>query len=192
MKTTKDHVFEYVQKEIFSNADHKEGVPTTAVAAALQLQRSNASTLLNELVKEGKLEKRNGRPVLYYLPIQPANDYSYADKKFIGIQGSLAKAMQIAKAAILYPKNSLNMLISAKPGCGTTHFVYTMFWYAKETGVLQEDAPFLKVNCRHYQKNITDLDDVLFGTRGGGMKIWKKAALPKRAKACCFWITPNC
>lgn len=63
MKTTKENVFEFVQKQLMTNSDYKDGISTKIIADYFQLQRSNVSTLLNELVKDARLEKTNTRPV---------------------------------------------------------------------------------------------------------------------------------
>ena len=136
----KDIVFEFIQREMLSNGTSKEGVTTKEIAEALNLQRSNVSTLLNDLVKEEKLEKTATRPVLYKIRNNTASDYELSQMKFIGIDGSLSKAIQIAKAAILYPKHSLNVLA---------------------------DAPFIKVNCRYYRNHMDELDNLLFGQEKG-------------------------
>lgn len=110
MKTTKENVFEFVQKQLMTNSDYKDGISTKIIADYFQLQRSNVSTLLNELVKDARLEKTNTRPVLYYLPQKEAgNELNTVGKAMIGTDGSLANALQVAKAAILYPNNSLNV-----------------------------------------------------------------------------------
>lgn len=176
MKKTKEYVLRFVQKELLSNGNNKDGITTSVVAESLNLQRSNASTILNELVREGKLDKTLTRPVLYQIPKKRLSKHEYEEKKLIGVQGSLSKPLQIAKAAILYPTKSLNVLVSAKPGCGITYFVYWMFLFAKESGVVKEDAPFIKVNCRHYKEHLEELDSILFG-RGGDDQAFDK---------CCF------
>ena len=145
MKTTKESVFEFVQKQLMTNTDFKDGISTKVIAEYFQLQRSNVSTLLNELVKDNRLEKTNTRPVLYYLPQKEGKELNAVGKTMIGAEGSLANALQVAKAAILYPNNSLNILVTAKPGSGTTHFVYTLYLYGKEAGVFSESAPFYKI-----------------------------------------------
>lgn len=58
MKTTKENVFEFVQKQLMTNSDYKDGISTKIIADYFQLQRSNVSTLLNELVKDARLEKQ--------------------------------------------------------------------------------------------------------------------------------------
>lgn len=165
MKTTKESVFEFVQKQLMTNMDFKDGISTKVIAEYFQLQRSNVSTLLNELVKDNRLEKTNTRPVLYYLPQKEGKESNAVGRTMIGAEGSLANALQVAKAAILYPNNSLNVLVAAKPGSGTTHFVYTLYLYGKDAGVFSESAPFYKVNCRHYKNTIEELDEKLFSPK---------------------------
>lgn len=143
MKTTKDSVFEYIQKELMTNQACKQGINTNVIAQHFGLQRSNISTILNELVKEERLSKTNTRPVLYYLPQKENKEIYNAGKLLIGSDGSLANAIQVAKAAILYPNKSLNVLVTAKPGCGTTHFVYGMYFFGKESGIFKADKPLL-------------------------------------------------
>lgn len=188
MKTTKESLLEYIQREVFTDSIHKEGLSTNEIADAFQIQRSNVSSLLNTLVKEGKLEKTTGRPVLYRIPEKnEMEEICYGDKIFIGAKGSLANAFQVAKAAILYPKRSLNVLISAKPGCGTTHFVYSMYAFAKEKKIFTSSAPFIKINCRHYQKNINELDAEIFG-RGVDNSISLEHTLFYKAKGGMLFI----
>lgn len=188
MKTTKENVFEFVQKQLITNSDYKDGISTKIIADYFQLQRSNVSTLLNELVKDARLEKTNTRPVLYYLPQKEAgNELNTVGKAMIGTDGSLANALQVAKAAILYPNNSLNVLVTAKPGSGTTHFVYTLYLYGKEAGVFSESAPIYKINCRHYKNNIEELDEKLFSP-----KNIEDSLFAKSRGGCCLLTMLNC
>ena len=164
MRKVKDIIYDYIQKNMYADKQFANGFETKAIAEELGMQRSNVSNILNELVKENKLIKTSSRPVLYKLPEQnttssESDEFSF----FIGEKGSFRNAIQLAKAAILYPKKSLNVLISAQDGCGTTFFVSSMYRYAIEKGVLKNNAPFLKVNCRTYMKNIATLDEILFG-----------------------------
>lgn len=165
MKSTKDTVFEFVRQYVYTgDAGHADGVETRTIARELGKQRSNISAALNELIKEGKLAKTNTRPVLYRLPEPIANrEEELGIGTVIGFNGSLRGAMQQAKAAIRYPKNPLTFLISAKSGCGTTSFVNIIYRYAVQNAVLRADVPLVKINCRHYAKNISALDEELFG-----------------------------
>lgn len=163
MKTTKDLVYGYVEKAIYTQGKQSKGVETKEVADALDMQRSNVSSLLNDLVKEGRLHKISTRPVLYTLPqdIEQGNENPFHE--LIGANGSLKRSIQLAQAAILYPKKSLNVLLSSKKGCGTSSFVYAMHRFAINNGVLKKDSPFIKINCRHFAKNISLLNEELFG-----------------------------
>lgn len=167
MKTAKETIYEYVESTIYSNHEHQKGLETKQIAEALGIQRSNCSALLNELVKEGRLIKTETRPVFYRLKQQNmAADESASFTQLIGANESLRNAVKLAQAAILYPRTSLNVLLSSNTGCGTTYFASLMYGFAKEKGVLSGDAPYLKIDCRHYAKNIKVLDDEFFGSKG--------------------------
>ena len=165
MKSTKDAVYEFIRQSVYVNSTYAQGVQTKDIATALGKQRSNISSILNELVAEGKLVKSVTRPVIYTLSEQ-AQAKSKGSKTgvLIGENGSLRNAVQLVKAAVLYPKNPLNVLFCAKSGCGTTYFAEMMYHYAVEKGVLEKNAPYIKINCRHYSKNVAVLDDELFGS----------------------------
>ena len=166
MKSAKEAIYEYVQQEIYTNEDKRYGLDTKTVADALGMQRSNVSALLNELVKDKKLIKTMTRPVYYQLPKQI---HQFTEENcftsLIGHNGSLRNAIQLAKAAILYPKACLNVLLSAKNGCGISSFAALMHRFAIEKGVFDETAPFVKINCKHYLKNMAVISDDLFGVQ---------------------------
>lgn len=63
--TKKEEVLACVQWLITTVPDKREtGATTQEIAEKMQMQRSNISTLLNELVQEGKLEKLSGAACL--------------------------------------------------------------------------------------------------------------------------------
>lgn len=167
IKSTKDMVFEFVRQYVYTHGMTRpgSGVETKVIAQALGKQRSNISSALNELIKEGKLVKTATRPVLYRLPAPSTSaDEVLGTGRVIGEEGSLRTAFQQAKAALRYPSHPLNILIRAKSGCGTTYFVNLIHQYAVRSGILSPDMALVKVDCRHYSKNILALDEVLFGT----------------------------
>ena len=149
MKKTKDIIYEYVQKEVHTNQQAAGGLDTQTIAASLHMQRSNVSSLLNALVSEGKLSKTSTRPVLYTLPKESPYSGSDCFTRLIGYHGSLRKAVQLAKAAILYPPFGLHVLLSSQSGCGTTAFAETMFQFAMEKKILPEESTLVRINCRH-------------------------------------------
>lgn len=163
MKTIKETIYEYVQKLVMTDSTYREGITTKDIADHFELQRSNVSTVLNDLVKEKRLEKTTTRPVHYFLPEkkeQKVNDIG--NNVFIGMNGSLANSIHVAKAAIYYPGRKLNILISAKPGCGTTYFAHCMYLFGISAGIFKENIPFYKINCRHFKNNMSELLDILF------------------------------
>ncbi|MFV0255119.1 MAG: PRD domain-containing protein [Erysipelotrichaceae bacterium] len=164
MNSVKNRIYDLIQNETFVNKN--AGLTTKEVSEKLAIQRTNASAVLNELVKEGLLKKNTGRPVVYTMANdkQPRSIDDSCFNKIIGYNGSLRNAVSLAKAAILYPKKSLNILISSHVGCGTTYFTKLIHEFGMENGVFKVGAPYIKVNCRHYIKNIELLSEVLFGS----------------------------
>lgn len=163
MKLTKDVVYEFIQQKIYADEQFHNGIDTHTIADSLGMQRTNISAYLNTLVKEKKLVKSNTRPVLYSLPKQ---QHLYAEKscftRLIGHNNSLRNSIQLAKAAVLYPKASLHVLIMAQPGSGVSTFVKMIYEFAKASKVLKQEENFVKINGRHYTQNISALDDVIF------------------------------
>ncbi len=161
-------VYEYILKETYSGTDHGPGFETGWIANALGMQRTNVSSILNTLVKEGLLAKSSTRPVRYRLSqeVHTAAEPA-AFERLVGHDASLRKAIQLAKAAILYPGRSLGIHITARPGAGISYFAEQIYQFARECNVLQEDSPYIKVNCRYCTKNISLLDDILFGDSSG-------------------------
>ena len=58
---------------------------TQELSEALQMQRSNLSKLLNELVKEQRIEKSGGRPV-YYSLIKKEEESCFPETDRISVQ----------------------------------------------------------------------------------------------------------
>ena len=101
MKSKKETVYDFI-KQSTDSGKPLEGVSTQYLARRLEMQRSNVSSILNELVKEGAIEKTDGRPVLYRIPsVSAAGTEKSCFSELIGNAGSLKGAVQLAKAAIL-------------------------------------------------------------------------------------------
>ena len=66
MKSNRELVLELLLQTAKSG-DHPNGLSTQFMAQRLNIQRTNLSSVLNALVRDKKLEKVNGRPVLYRL-----------------------------------------------------------------------------------------------------------------------------
>lgn len=159
----KDRIFEYIKQQ------QRPDVTTEEVAAALDIQRSNASKDLNTLVREGKIQKTNTRPVHYYLkqqatmtPSTPIDDTHIFDC-ITGHEGSMKTQIEQAKSSILYPPKGLNCLITGQTGTGKTLFVHTMFQFAKAHHLIDEDKTLTVFNCADYANNTELLMSHLFG-----------------------------
>ena len=67
---------------------------TKELASYLNIQRSNLSAILNELVRENKLEKISGRPVLYKIHNKlDENDLIF--NQLIGVNGASLSPFKI-------------------------------------------------------------------------------------------------
>lgn len=142
------------------------GVTTNDIAEGIGIKRSNASSELNKLVRDGLIKKEGGRPVVYRcIEDDDENEVINEDvfSKVIGKDGSLKKAIKQAKAAISYPPRGLNTLLLGSTGVGKTTFAEKMYEYAIEKKILNGDAPFVAFNCADYSNNSQLLLSQLFG-----------------------------
>ncbi|MGB9779829.1 sigma 54-interacting transcriptional regulator [Caldanaerobacter sp.] len=171
-----DKVYNYVQevcKKQFKDKGEIWGVSAIEVAQALKIQRSNASSDLNALFKEGKLIKVEGKPVLYKVKeINFVSDSTIlrlkdAFSEIIGAELSLKNAVQQAKAAIIYPPHGLHTLLLGETGTGKSMFAEVMYNFAKEIGRIKKNAPFVTFNCADYASNPQLLMAHLFGVKKG-------------------------
>jgi len=149
------------------------GVSATEIAHALGIQRTNASSDLNVLFREGKVEKLEGKPVLYKIAKMDLTsaDKSTAEKdafeEIIGVDLSLKNAVQQAKAAIIYPPSGLHTLLYGETGTGKSMFAEVMYNFAKDVGRIKNNAPFVVFNCADYANNPQLLVAHLFGVKKG-------------------------
>lgn len=166
MKSNKEKVYDFIK--LHDDGEYNGGVSTVYIAEALELQRTNVSSILNQLVLEGKITKTNGRPVLYGMNRtgNATNHDCFSD--LFGYEGSLKQAVQLAKAAVLYPEKSLNTLIVGARGTGKTRLARRMYQFALEQEVLPADSPYIQVDCHDYRSN-EHLSQELEG-------IWRNAA----------------
>ena len=136
---------------MYKRQDEKadRGISTAYIADAMELQRTNVSSILNLLVQEGRIQKCNGRPVLYKVGREESTlEECFSD--LIGADGSLRQTIQLAKAAVLYPQRSLNTLLVGARGTGKSRLAQRMYRFAVEQKILPENAPFLHIDCHDY------------------------------------------
>jgi len=158
MKSNKELILDFIKK--YSNsatAEVIEGVSTQYLSNKLEMQRTNVSKSLNQLVAENEIEKVNGRPVLYRIKHINGNEYS-CFKDLIGYSGSLKNGVKLAKAAVLYPQHSLHSLIIGKTGSGTSYFANMMHQFAMESRIIKDKAPFIKFNCKNHMNELEQIN----------------------------------
>lgn len=166
MKSNKEKVYDFIK--LHADGECEGGVSTVYIAEAMDLQRTNVSSILNQLVADGKVQKSNGRPVLYSIHRNPSGNSGDCFSDLIGSSGSLKQAVQLAKAAVLYPQRSLNSLIVGARGTGKSRLAKRMYRFAIDREVIPAGAPYLHIDCHDYQTNenlAAELEEV-----------WKNAA----------------
>lgn len=122
------------------------------------LSRSMASSYLNQLYKKGFLEKANTRPTQFWLPVK---EEAFSD--VIGADASLAPIIEQCKAAVNYPPDGLPVIIRGNSGVGKSMLAKKVYQYAITQHVINENAPFITLNCADYANNPELLSSVLFG-----------------------------
>lgn len=162
MKTQKELIYEHIISTSKSNEKEVTLFTTLDIATFFEIHRSNASALLNELVREGLLKKDNSRPVKYSLVNDgKEKEESGVFKNVIGASSSLKNQVQLAKAAMLYPEQVLPTLLSGQRGTGKGFLAFTMYEYAKEMKLINQNAEFITINCRDFS-DVEALNEALF------------------------------
>ncbi|MEG2645043.1 MAG: sigma 54-interacting transcriptional regulator, partial [Enterococcus sp.] len=159
MKSRKDEVLEILK----SNPNEQTA---QTLADQMNVDRTNISRYLNELTKEGRVKKIDGRPVKFQIASVTAETHINFDN-LIGREESLKSQIQKSKAAILYPPRGLHTIIFGETGTGKTMFAECMYRFAVSANVLAETAPFITFNCADYAQNPQLLYGHIFGVKRG-------------------------
>ena len=158
-----------------SDISGENGYSAGEIADMLGFDRTNVSRDLNALASEGRILKINGRPVRFLIMSgkcksdsdkqikENADIHEFTFHSLVGAEGSLKSAVQQAKASILYPGNSLNILLTGATGVGKTTFGELIYKYAREKNCINKDGEFIIFNCSEYADNPQLLLDQLFG-----------------------------
>lgn len=152
---------------------HPKGLTANEVAELLNIDRSNVSRYLNELFKEERIQKSDGRPVIYQSILNSVEEVHVDTSSFVtfdnlvGAHDSLKVSIQQAKAAILYPPKGLHTIIFGETGTGKSMFAECMYHFAVSSKTLKKDAPFISFNCADYAQNPQLLFGHIFGIRKG-------------------------
>lgn len=169
MKSNRELVLDLLLQSAKSG-DHPNGLSTQYMAQRLNIQRTNLSSVLNALVRDKKLEKVNGRPVLYRLAGDAVSTTWSDDSCFselLGPRNLLYPAIQLVKAAELYPGSPIPILISGPVGCGKTEFLKLMFRFAQMHNVLSSDSQMIRVDCSEHLLDPKSFRQKLFSPADG-------------------------
>lgn len=150
------------------------GFSATEISLTMNIQRTNVSSDLNKLYRDGKIEKIVKKPVLYKIKDEDIQIEQGTEKvlkdafdNIIGTSFSLKNASQQARAAIIYPPNGLHTLLLGETGTGKSMFAEVMYKYAKEIGKIKANAQFISFNCADYANNPQLLVSHIFGVKKG-------------------------
>lgn len=145
MKSNKELVLQHFN----NNADKKTSYTTLELSKILNISRANMSTLLNQLVNDGALIKNNSRPVCYKLNDANTNKESSFFDNLIGYDRSLKNAIQLSKAALMYPSHALHTMILGNQGCGKSEFIQSLINYINS----RQQIDTAIIECQYIDEN---------------------------------------
>ncbi len=161
------------------------------LAEHFNVKRNTISHYLNQLNEEGALVKVNSRPVYYFHRLAfehqfyPLTQTFYSSIKkikeekpifarnkelfslVIGHDASLKESIEQIKTALFYPDGGLPVLLTGESGTGKSYLVNIIYHYCLEYELLDENAPFITLNCAQYADNPELLTSNLFGHVAG-------------------------
>lgn len=157
------------KEQIFRTlATMANGGTANDIADAMDLERSNVSRYLNELVKEQRVARSQGRPVVFTVTEKTKKEqFDITFDNLVGANESLSVSIQQAKAAILYPPKGLHTIVFGETGTGKSLFAECMYRFAVSSESIQDDAPFVSFNCADYAQNPQLLFAHIFGVKKG-------------------------
>ncbi|MDO5416944.1 MAG: sigma 54-interacting transcriptional regulator [Lachnospiraceae bacterium] len=149
----------------------RDGQLATAerVAEKMDVTRQVASHYLTRLLEEGQVKRTGTKPV-YWNTVSREEQTDCADavfSSFIGYAGSQRQAIHQCIAAVKYPPDGLNLLITGDSGVGKSYLAHLIYQYAVREQILAKDAPYLVLNCADYANNPELLSSALFGYTKG-------------------------
>lgn len=164
--------------------DKRGHVTAAELATEVNLSRQVVSHYLNRLLESGQVEKTNSRPVYWKVvggkdgneiknisvddvKLEEVQVYDDIFMKMTGANGSQKKVVEQCKAAVNYPPNGLPILITGQSGVGKSFMARLIYDYAVNQNVIDENAPFVVLNCADYANNPELLSATLLGYKKG-------------------------
>ncbi|RLK62902.1 PRD domain-containing protein [Atopobacter sp. AH10] len=164
--------------DLIESAD--KSLTTSDLSQAIDRSRSVTSLYLNELERDGLIEKTNTRPVYWLMhqdkgiaPLEKEADKelglqgksketSQAFDQFIGAEASFSDQIEEIKAVLSYPPIGLPLLLHGNSGVGKSYLAHVIATYLKEEGLACSEN-LIVFNCADYANNPELLSSVLFG-----------------------------
>lgn len=152
-KTNKERILDYMLTTSRQLDIHE--FTTNAIAENLDLQRTNVSTILNVLYQEKRIDKISGKPVKYKVNQKESSYIENLDvfDALIGSKGSLKNAIDLSKAATLYPNASLPILIKGDKGTGKKKLMDIIAIFAHQNNIIQNHKQIQLINCKNFEDN---------------------------------------
>ena len=185
----KNDILNFLENEtaFLDLTDINEVFTAKNISERFGIKRNTASHYLNELTNEGELIKIDSRPVYFFHKksfesqnyLLKQNVYKNVDevtkerpiilKKndlfslLIGRDRSLKQVIDQVESALYYPGNGLPTIFTGESGTGKTYLVHLIYQYCIDNGLINDNAPFVTINCAQYANNPELLTSNLFG-----------------------------
>ena len=154
----------YLKSAISAILLSNKSVSVSELTRELMTQGFNISRrVVEEILADNELKKTIEKERAQGINIEEKDPFY----SLIGAQGSLKNAIEQAKSAVLYPPKGLPTLIIGESGVGKSLFSQKIYEYAKQKGIIKENAQFVVFNCADYGDNPQLLLSLLFGYKKG-------------------------
>lgn len=161
--SSRDNVYNLLRKA----ANHGMAAVTAEyIAQQAGIDRSTASRYLNELVREGRVQRHAGRPARFSAIAgggRAAGAKLESDfGPIIGYDGSLTSVIRDAQAAVSYPARKMYCILIGPSGSGKTMLARMIYEFGVSKGVFRP-GHFVSFNCADYASNPQLLFSQLYG-----------------------------
>lgn len=134
---------------------------TEHAAEKMNMQRSNASALLNFLVSDGILLKDSGRPVRYRFSEEYLLKVKSSFTAMTGSEGTLSKVIGVAESAAIRKGSPRHIVISSFRGSGASTFSHALYSFCLQKNLVDQKTRFIKISFDYYRDSLDQLKKYL-------------------------------